>query len=44
MPGEPEQRARLARRDGIPIDDTTHAQLIASALAAGVPADEVGFV
>ncbi len=37
MPGEPEQRARLARAEGIEVDDTTHQELLAAAAQAGRP-------
>lgn len=37
VPGQPEERAALARSSGVPIDDTTLGQLRASAVAAGVP-------
>jgi len=36
MPGQPEQRSRVARADGFEVDDTTVAQLRASAEAAGL--------
>ncbi|MEZ5379300.1 MAG: malate/lactate/ureidoglycolate dehydrogenase [Acidimicrobiales bacterium] len=36
MPGEPEQRARIARAERIPVDDETWAQVQAAAAAAGV--------
>jgi hydroxycarboxylate dehydrogenase B len=38
IPGEPEVRSASARRDAIPVDDTTFAQLRLTATAAGVPA------
>ncbi len=36
MPGDPEQRARLARAESIPVDDATLEQLRAAMAAAGV--------
>ena len=41
VPGEPEDAARTARgRDGIPVDDTTWAQLVAGAASLGLTAPD----
>ena len=37
LPGDPENRARQARADGIPIDDATITLLRKAATAAGMP-------
>ncbi|MCP5029753.1 MAG: malate/lactate/ureidoglycolate dehydrogenase [Actinomycetia bacterium] len=37
MPGEPEQRSRIARAEGVEVDDTTHQELVEAAGAAGRP-------
>ncbi|MGI9613567.1 MAG: malate/lactate/ureidoglycolate dehydrogenase [Acidimicrobiales bacterium] len=34
-PGQPEERARLARAEGVDVDDTTHRELLAAAEQAG---------
>ncbi len=37
IPGEPEHRSTIARKNGVAVDDTTFEQLRAAAAAAGVP-------
>lgn len=41
LPGQPEVAAREARRDGVPVDATTWAQILDGARAVGVPADVI---
>ncbi len=41
-PGQPEERARHARADGIDVDDTTHDELLAAAAQAGRPDLKLG--
>lgn len=41
LPGQPEVAAREARREGVPVDATTWAQILDGARAVGVPADVI---
>jgi uncharacterized oxidoreductase len=41
VPGDPERRARQARGQGIPLDDTTWANILATAAELGLERDEI---
>jgi uncharacterized oxidoreductase len=41
VPGDPERRARQARRNGVPLDDTTWANILATAVALGLDRGEI---
>ncbi|AKT51647.1 malate/lactate/ureidoglycolate dehydrogenase [Arsenicicoccus sp. oral taxon 190] len=41
LPGQPEAAAREARRDGVPVDVTTWAQIVDGARSVGVPAEVI---